>query len=76
MNGSSSSSLSSRSVPWLGEGLSRPSPGLPVLRYPLPDRVVPVFVQVVPTSFGWPPLSSVIVLDVYIINVINKGIPG
>ena len=44
---SSSSSLGSRCVPWLGEGLSMSSPNYPVLCYPLPCRVAPVFVQVV-----------------------------
>ena len=38
------SSLGSRSVPWLGEGLRMPSPNYPVLCFPLPDRVAPVFV--------------------------------
>ena len=41
---SSSSSLGSRYVPWLGEGLSMPSPNYPVLCFPLPYRVAPVFV--------------------------------
>ena len=41
-----SSSLGSRYVPWLGEGLSMPSPNRPVLCCPLPYRVAPVFVQV------------------------------
>ena len=41
---SSSSSLGSRCVPWLGEGLSMPSPNYPVLCFPLPYRVAPVFV--------------------------------
>ena len=36
---SSSSSLGSRCVPWLGEGLSMPSPNYPVLCFPLPYRV-------------------------------------
>ena len=45
---SSSSSLGSRCVPWLGEGLSMSSPNDPVLCCPLPYRVAPVFVQVVP----------------------------
>ena len=37
-------SLGSRCVPWLGEGLSMPSPNYPVLCFPLPYRVAPVFV--------------------------------
>ena len=41
---SSSSSLGSRCVPWLGEGLSMPSPNYPVLCFPLPYRIAPVFV--------------------------------
>ena len=41
---SSSSSLGSRCVPWLGEGLSMPSPNYPILCFPLPYRVAPVFV--------------------------------
>ena len=44
-------SLGSRSVPWLGQSLSMPSP--PVLRCPLPYRVAPVFVQVVSPPLGW-----------------------
>ena len=43
----SSSSLGSRCVPWLGEGLSMPSQNCPVSCCPLPYRVAPVFVQVV-----------------------------
>ena len=39
---SSSSSLGSRCVPWLGEGLSMPSPNHPALCSPLPYRVAPV----------------------------------
>ena len=42
--GMSSSSLGSRCVPWLGEGLRMPSPNYPVLCFPLPYRVAPVFV--------------------------------
>ena len=62
-----SSSLGSRSVPWLGEGLSMPSPSYPVLCFPLPDRVAPVFVQVVSPPLGspplgWSPLSSFLVI--------------
>ena len=59
---SSSSSLGSRCVPWLGEGLSMPSPNYPVLCFPLPYRVAPVFVQVVSPSLGWSPLSSFLVI--------------
>ena len=51
------SSLGSRSVQWLGEGLSMPSPNYHVLCCPLPDRVPPIFVQVVSPSFGWLPVS-------------------
>ena len=47
LSSSSSSSLGSRCVPWLGEGLSMSSPNDPVLCCPLPYRVAPVFVQVV-----------------------------
>ena len=59
---SSSSSLGSRCVPWLGEGLSMLSPNYPVLCFPLPYRVAPVFVQVVSPSLGWSPLSSFFVI--------------
>ena len=40
-----------------------PSPILsyPVLRCPLPDRVAPVFVQVVSSPLGWSPLSYFLV---------------
>ena len=48
---SSSSSLGSRCVPWLGKGLSMPSPSYSVLCCPLPYRVAPVFVQVVSPPF-------------------------
>ena len=61
---SSSSSLGNRSVPWLGEDLSMPSPGLPIiLCCLLPDRIAPVLVQVVspPLGSGWSPLSSFLV---------------
>ena len=50
-------SLGSRCVPWLGEGLSMPSPNYPVLCCPLPYRVAPVFVQVVSPPLGWSPLA-------------------
>ena len=59
---SSSSSLSSRSVPWLGEGLSMLSPNYPDLCCPLPYRVAPTFVQVVSPPLGWSPLSSFLVI--------------
>ena len=59
---SSSSSLGSRCVPWLGEGLSMSSPNDPVLCCPLPYRVAPVFVQVVSPPLGWSPLSSFLVI--------------
>ena len=58
---SSPSSLGSRCVPWLGEGLSMPSPDYPVLCCPLPHRFAPVFVQVVSPPLGWSPLSSFLV---------------
>ena len=57
-----SSSLGSRCVPWLGKGLSMPSPNYPVLCCPLPYRVAPVFVQVVSPPLGWSPLSSFLVI--------------
>ena len=57
----SSSSFGSRSVPWLGEGLSM-SPNYPALCYPLPYRVAPVFVQVVSPPLGWSHLSSFLVI--------------
>ena len=41
---SSSSSLGRRCVPWLGEGLIMPSQNYPLLCFPLPYRVAPVFV--------------------------------
>ena len=53
---SSSSSLGSCCVPWLGKGLSIPSPNYPVLCCPLPYRVAPVFVHVVSPPLGWSPL--------------------
>ena len=39
------SSLGSRCVPWLGEGISMSFPNDPVLCCPLPYRVAPVFVR-------------------------------
>ena len=39
-----------------------PSPNYPVLCFPLPYRVAPVFVQVVSPSLGWSPLSSFLVI--------------
>ena len=57
-----SSSLGSRCVPWLGKGLSMPSPNYPVLCYPLQNLVTPVFVQVVTPPIGWSPLSSFLVI--------------
>ena len=59
---SSSSSLGSRCVPWLGKGLSMLSQNYPVLCCPLPYRVAPVFVQVVSPPLGWSPLSSFLVI--------------
>ena len=41
----SSSSLGSRSAPWLGEGLNMPPQSWPILHSPLPDRVTPVYVK-------------------------------
>ena len=38
------------------------SPNDPVLCCPLPYRVAPVFVQVVPPPLGWSPLSSFLVI--------------
>ena len=60
---SSSSSLSIRSVPWLSEGLSMPSPSYPVLCCLLPDRVAPVFVQVVSPPLGWSPFYFLVILE-------------
>ena len=40
-----------------GRGISIPSPNYPVLCFPLPYRVAPVFVQVVSPPLGWSPLS-------------------
>ena len=57
-----SSSLGSRCVPWLGEGLIMSSPNYPVLCCPLPYRVAPVFVQVVSPPLGWSPLPSFLVI--------------
>ena len=57
-----SSSLGSRCVLWLGEGLSMSSPNDPVLCCPLPYRDAPVFVQVVSPPLGWSPLSSFLVI--------------
>ena len=62
LNKSSLSSLGSRCVPWLGEGLSMPAPNYPVLCCPLPYRVAPVFVQVVSPPPGWAPLSYFLVI--------------
>ena len=59
---SSSSSLGSRCVPWLGKGLSMSSPNDPVLCCPLPYRVAPVFVQVVSPPLGWSPLTCFLVI--------------
>ena len=44
------------------EGISIPSPNYPVLCFPLPYRVAPVFVQVVSPPLGWSPLSYFIVI--------------
>ena len=58
----SSSSLCSRCVTWLGEGLSMPPPNYHVFFCPLPYRVAPVFVQVVSPPLGWSPLSYFVVV--------------
>ena len=55
------SSLGSRCVPWLGEGLGMPSQNCPVLCWHLPYLVVPVFVLVVSPPLGWSPLSYFLV---------------
>ena len=39
-----------------------PSLNYPVLCCPLPDRIAPVFVQVVSPPLGWSPLSSFLVI--------------
>ena len=62
---SSSSSLSSRCVPWLSEVLGMTSPSYPVLCCPLPDRVAPVFVKVVSPPLGWSPLSFCLSHDLH-----------
>ena len=54
--------IGSHCVPLLGEGLSMPSPNYPVLCFPLPYRVAPVFVQVVSPPLGWSPLSIFLVM--------------
>ena len=59
---SSSSSLGSRCVSWLGKGLSLSSPNCPVLCCPPSYRVAPVFVQVVSPPLGWSPLSYFLVI--------------
>ena len=69
-----SSSLGSRCVPWLGEGLSMPSPNHPVLcSCPLPYRVAPVFVQVVSPPLGWSPLSPFLVI-MYGLQVVTREV--
>ena len=62
ISSSSSSSIGSRCVPWLGKGLSMPSPNYPVLCFLPPNRVASVFVQVVSPPLGWSPLSSFLVI--------------
>ena len=59
---SSSSSLGSRCVPWLGKGLSLSSPNYPVLCCPPSYRVALVFVQVVSPPLGWSLLSYFLVI--------------
>ena len=56
------SSLGSRCVPWLDEGLRMPSPNYPVLCCLLPYRVAAVFAQVVFPPLGWSPLSYFLVI--------------
>ena len=57
------SSLGSRCVPRLGEGLSVPLPNYPVLCCPLPDHVaLTVFIQVGSQPLGWTPSSSFLVV--------------
>ena len=58
----SSSSLESRSVPWLGESLSMPPPSYPIVHSSLSDRVAPVFVKVVSPPLGWSPMSYFLVV--------------
>ena len=47
-------------VPWLGEGLSMPSPKDPVLCCPLSYLVAPVYVQVVSPPLGWSPCHRIL----------------
>ena len=81
------SSLGSRCVPWLCEGLSMSSPNYPVLCCPLPYRVAPVFVQVVSPPLGWSPLSSFLVIILWspsgdardlsvVFDAVNMPCPG
>ena len=81
----SSSSLCSRCVTWLGEGLSMPPPNYPVFCCPLPYRVAPVFVQVVSPPLGWSPLSYFVVVwspsgdtrgPSVVFEVVNMPCPG
>ena len=53
----------SRSVPWLGEGLSMPSPSSPILCCPLPDRGAPIFCpgRLSTVCHGWSTLSYFLV---------------
>ena len=46
----------------VSRGWTKASCRLPVLCCPLPDRVAPVFVQVVSPPLGWSPLSSFLVI--------------
>ena len=71
----SSSSMGSCSVPWLGEGLSIPwlgnglsMPSPSVLCCPLPDRVAPVFVQIVSPSLGWCPVTYFLVVCLQVVT--------
>ena len=62
------SSLGTRSVPWLGRRV--PPPCYPVLCCPLPDRVAPVFVQVISPPLGWSPLH----LFLYGLQVVTRKV--
>ena len=62
------SSLGSRSDPWLGECLNMPPPSYPILRSPLPDRVVPVFVKIVSPPLGCSPSSYFLVVCLHVVT--------
>ena len=67
----SSSSLGSRCVPWLGEGLSMSSPNDPVLCCPLPYRVAPVFVR--SSLHRWAGLPCRIFMS-YVLQVVTREV--